>query len=91
MATIGRVERQVLAVEGFEAHFYRDGRNIRSDHGIEIADYPFKRAARGSWTVREWIDRRWNRYYSGWDVEVRTAQGMPILSRATTLQSVRGR
>ena len=91
MATVGEVESAILRVEGFEAHFFRNGSNVRSDLDPGMEPYRFERAAPGSWTVQEWFDSRFARNYSGWEVRVRTLNGMPVTHWQTKLQTVRER
>lgn len=91
MASVHSVEAQILKVEGFQAHFYRNGQNVRSDTTIMVPPYPYVHAAKGAWTVMQWIQGRWMPTYSGWDVEVRTLKGFPISARHTILSTVRGR
>jgi hypothetical protein len=91
VAKVGEVEAAILRVEGFEAHFYRNGNNVRSDLDPGMAPYPFQRAAPGSWTVQEWFNSRFAKHYSGWEVRVRTSSGLPITHWQTKLQTVRDR
>lgn len=91
MATVGQVEAAIERVEGFRALFYSDGKKVRADRDPGMAPYPYSRAARGSWTVQEWVNNRWARHYSGWTPRIRTTTDMPVLHWNTTLDTVRSR
>lgn len=78
--TVKCVERKIQQVEHFRADFFKNGVNLRDDKE-NIPQYPFSAAASGSWTVSEWISKRFKNKYPGYDVRVYTSEGKIADSR----------
>jgi hypothetical protein len=81
MPNVGQVERAIERVEGFRVRLrHPHGRDVRSDRE-NLPGYPYKRALNGSKTVRQWVDLRFTRNYSGWSVEVLQPNDQPAHGR----------
>lgn len=89
--TVGDIEEQILAVEGFRVHFSRhDGGDRRSDFAPDgLKPYPYAKAAKASWTVAEWERARFAPNYPGFSIIYRTSSGLPLTSRQTSLRRFR--
>ncbi len=63
------LEREIQRVEGFEVDLYPgaylDGGNWPHIGIPELPDYPFTKAAPGSWTYEQWIHKRLHRVLRG--------------------------
>ncbi len=63
------LEREIQRVEGFEISLYPgahlDGGNWPRIGLLELPDYPFTKAAPGSWTYGQWIQKRLHRILRG--------------------------
>lgn len=89
MATIKYVEGQIWRVEGFEVKIRYSGpgpvksRDVRGDRG-NVPGYPYKRARPNDDNVSSWIEGRFRKTYSGYQVDVldgngKTAHGRTLL------------
>ena len=77
MPTVGYIEDKIRRVEGFEAHFMRDGRNVNSNME-DLPGYPYERAAPNAWTVAQWKEQRFKAHFPGFDVKVLNAMGEEV-------------
>ena len=83
------VEQQILRVEGFAVDFLQAGRDVNgTKEGIPA--YPYAIAAQDTWTVSEWIAKRFKQSYSGYDVRVHTKTG-GVAAGNMKLATVRGK
>ena len=74
MVTVREVEDEIFTVEGFKVRICRDGKKVRSDHG-GLEQYRFSKAGYGTWTVSDWKENRFFKYYTEFDIEVLTSNG----------------
>jgi type I restriction enzyme M protein len=83
--SVRTISTQIQAVEGFNIDFLTlDGKDARQ----RVPDYPFQRAAKGSWTVAHWRDQRFTPNYSDFDVQVLDGLG-DVVHGKTHLSRVR--
>jgi hypothetical protein len=84
VASIKQIESQIHNREGFlvELHDRRERPRAR------LVDYDFERAARGVFTVDEWIAKRFSILYPNLDVYVLRPDGKRATAR-TTLARIR--
>lgn len=80
MPTVKCVERKIQQIERFRVDFFKNGVNLRDDK-TNIPQYSFAVAAPGSWTVSEWISKRFKNKYPGYDARVYTSDGKIADSR----------
>ena len=71
MAVLKTVETKIQTVEKFKVVFMQDGINVRGDRR-DIPTYPYSSAAPGSWTVAEWIAKRFKPRFPNFDAKVTT-------------------
>jgi type I restriction enzyme M protein len=69
---VSTVAAEIGEIEGFDVRFV-DGDEDVSRRRVD--DYPFERAARGSWTVARWREARFRTTYTDFDVEVLKPDG----------------
>lgn len=75
MPRCDHVERRIFSLEGFEVIIRKaDGSNMRDDMVLRNT-YSYTKAAPGDWTVNEWIENRFKRYFNGYDVSVLMGDG----------------
>lgn len=72
MRSVSTVAAQIGEIEGFDIRFI-DGDEDVSRRRVE--DYPYERAARGTWTVAKWREQRFAASYPAYQVEVLRADG----------------
>jgi type I restriction enzyme M protein len=80
------VSNDIWDVEGFEVAFVSpDGSDLAHQR---VPDYPFQRAARGSWTVANWREHRFTPNYPDFGIEVYNGYG-EVVHGKTYLSTVR--
>ena len=93
LASVERVEKSIQKVERFPVRILYStpgpakGRNVRGDRA-NVRTYGYQRAAPGSWTVNEWIEKRFEAEYPGFSVEVLNDAGA-VVSARKRLRTVR--
>jgi hypothetical protein len=88
MPTVGSIELKIARVEGFLVRVkYLDGVDVRSDRE-QMPPYPYERAAKDSWTVRQWTRERFQRIYPGFDVDVLNGRRAAVRGQ-TRLETLR--
>jgi type I restriction enzyme M protein len=71
----GGVAEQVFQVEGFNIRFLPQDRDASQR---KVDEYPYSRAASGSWTVKKWRTTRFVPNYPEFDVDVLDGNGQPV-------------
>ena len=87
MARCGYIEGKICDIEGFDVTIKFNGQDVRSDKQIP-GNYSFSNAAPDSWTVSEWVEKRFKRSFPGYDVDVLMSDGT-VASGNTKLRTVR--
>ena len=87
MSMVGTVEKQIEKIEGFKVNFFQNGKNVRKDKK-GMPPYNQVYSAKETWTVTEWIEKRFKKQYSGFDVEVLNFGGNAVQGN-TTLKNLR--
>ena len=87
MPTVGNVEKKIFSVEGFNVKFEKDGKAVPGKKK-DMPQYDYKSAATKTWTVAEWIKKRFKQKYPGYDVQVLDAEGNKVVGNST-LETVR--
>lgn len=90
MAILRNVEAKIQQVEGFKVHFFRNGVNVNGNKE-DIPQYPYSIKAPNDWTVAEWISKRFNQAYPGYDAKVFAADGTPVMANNVKLSTIRGK
>lgn len=88
MPVLKYVEEKIEQVERFKVQFFQNGVNVNSQKK-NIPTYPFSVAAPGDWTVAEWITKRFNKTYPGYEAQVLDSGGNPVASRNVKLENIR--
>jgi hypothetical protein len=81
------VEKKIWDIEEFEVDMTKDGKNIRGDKKL-TNQYEFEKKAKGSQTVAKWKEKRFNKVYEGYGVDVKLANG-DVAKGNMTLTKVR--
>lgn len=84
MGTPGSIGRQIEEVEGFAVRFADEPGSRR-----RVPDYPYERAAKGTWSVSEYRRKRLDVTYPDDYIEVLRPDGSPAHGR-TLLDNLRG-
>lgn len=84
------VEQQIKQVEGFQVNFMQGGVDIRGDKE-GIPPYGILPAAKGTFTAKEWVEKRFKPKYPGFDVRIIDHKGMVVTNMQTTLATIRGK
>ncbi len=82
MPASGDVAKTVSKIEGFEVSFVDDDGNVVED--ADIASYPYRRAAKNTWTLAKWRKTRIEREYPelwlvAWSHDGEEAHGRTLL------------
>lgn len=88
MPVLKYVEEKIEQIERFKVQFFQNGVNVNSLKK-NIPTYPFPVAAPGAWTVAEWVVKRFDQTYPGYEVRVLDADGNPVTSRNVKLKNIR--
>lgn len=87
MTSIRQIQNKIKTVEGFDLRlFHTNGRDARDDKKIN-GDYAFERAAKGNFTVNQYLRRRLGSLPAGL-VPIIMANGHPVHGR-TLLKNLR--
>ena len=88
MPRCGDVEKTIYEIEQFKVTICNaDGSNIRGDKKLHHR-YPYTKKAHDSFTVNEWIEKRFNKHFEGYTVLVKMKDGS-VASGQTKLKTVR--
>jgi hypothetical protein len=88
VTSVGRVERAIRRVEGFEVRIkYLQGSNVRSDR-TRMPPWPYRVAAKDAWSVATWKLERFTQRYPGFVVDVLDARHSVVRGQ-TKLHTVR--
>ncbi len=87
MRSTKAVRKSIGEVEGFDVRFVGADPSVDVD-ARRVDDYPFERAARGSWTVAEWKRKRFDVTYPEYFAEVLDPIG-EIVHGKTLLENLR--
>lgn len=87
MPVLKYVEEKIEQVERFKVQFFQGGVNVNS-RKENIPTYPFSVAAPGNWTVAEWIAKRFNKTYPGYEARVLDSGGNPVVGNVK-LENIR--
>jgi len=85
---IRNIEKRIFEIEGFEVKFYQNGKDVRSDLDINAKQYEGTRMAKNSFSVNDWIEKRFKPQYAGYDVVVLNGDGSKARGQ-TKLSTVR--
>lgn len=88
MAILKHVEAKIEQVERFKVDFLQNGVNVNGTKE-NIPQYDYAIAAPGDWTVAEWILKRFQISYPGYEVRVYGANGLPVTNRNIKLANIR--
>lgn len=72
---IRNIEKRIFEIEGFEVKFMQNGKDVRGDSNINAKQYTADKMARNSFSVSEWIEKRFKVQYPGYDACVCFANG----------------
>lgn len=89
MRSTKAVRKAIGEVEGFEVRFV----GVDPDDDVDarrVDEYPFERAARGTWTVAEWKRKRFDVTYPDFSAEVLDPSGAVVHGK-TLLENLRAR
>lgn len=93
MPTVGQVETQIQRVEGFRVALLpspsRASTRKLNGNKTGIPKYKWEKGAPGSWSVQEWVEKRFNAQYPGLGVRVFATDGSSINYRQTKLHALR--
>lgn len=81
-------EAKIREVEGFSVKFMQNGGDVRGDKS-GVPQYSYYIKAPGSWTVREWIDKRFMQCYPGFQVKILDKSYREVTSGQTKLENIR--
>jgi hypothetical protein len=87
MPTVKNVEKKIRDIEGFKVKIKKDGKNVRDDKKL-TNQYYFENKLKGHQTVADWKEKRFNKVYEGYDVDVILANG-DVAKGNMTLTTVR--
>ena len=88
MTSVGRVERAIRRVEGFDVKIkHLHGADVRSDR-TRMPPWLLQVAAKDAWSVADWRERRFTPRYPGFEVDILDARHHPVPGQ-TRLGSVR--
>lgn len=87
MPSVKTVERRISEIENVDVIFLQNATDVRSDK-ILPKQYPYKRGAKNSYTVKDLIDKRLKVEYTGFDFSVLDASGNAVPGQ-TKLETVR--
>lgn len=87
MPTTKNVERKIGQVEGFDVIIRLGSQDVRGDKVLPV-QYSKSNAAKGTYTVSQWIAQRFKKDFPGYDVDVLLASGEKASGR-TLLSTVR--
>lgn len=87
MVKLASLEKKIFEVEGFRVLFKQNGKKIRKDRA-GFAQYPFSRKAAEKMTVREYVEKRLQPHYGGFEIEVIDGKGKKVTGQ-TTLATLR--
>jgi hypothetical protein len=88
LTSVGRVERAIRRVEGFEVRIkYLQGSDVRSDR-TRMPFWPYRVAAKDAWSVATWKLERFTPRYPGFVVDVLDAKRNRVRGQ-TRLRTVR--
>jgi hypothetical protein len=90
MTTAATRLREIAQLEGFEVELLAPDGSLVSpaQQGLPSYNRVFERRARSDWTVNEWIEKRFQKVYPGYDVRVLKDDGTPAAGQMR-LQTVR--
>jgi type I restriction enzyme M protein len=86
MKSVKTVSSQIQEVEGFDVEFVP--RDVSDVSSRRVEDYPYQRAARGSWSVTRWKQDRFESNYPDFEVQVLSPDGEAVHGR-TLLDNLR--
>jgi len=72
---IRNIEKRIFEIEGFEVKFVQNGKDVRGDYNINAKQYTADKMAQNSFSVNEWIAKRFKVQYPGFDVWVLNNDG----------------
>ncbi len=67
---IKNIEKRIFEIEGFEVKFIQNGKDVRGDLNINANQYNADKMARNSYSVKDWIEKRFKKQYAGYDAWV---------------------
>jgi hypothetical protein len=79
---IRNIEKRIFEVEGFEVKFMQNGKDVRGDLDINAKQYCADYAAKNSYSVSNWITKRFSVQYPGYDVWVLNGDGTKAKGQA---------
>jgi hypothetical protein len=89
MPNANSVKRTIYQIEGFEIDFVdQDGDIVHGNTGLDD-DYPRVNSAKNNWTLNEWKNERFYRYFNDLGVVVYDGHGNEVQYGQTTLQKIR--
>lgn len=88
MPKVENIEKRIRNIEGFDARFMKDGKNVRGDMELVPHYENYERAAKNDITVKQWKDTRFVGKFPGFEVEVLDADGNAVNGN-TKLSTVR--
>lgn len=88
MVKVASAEMKIKEVEGFCVRFMQNGIDVRGDKA-GVPQYSFYAKAPGSWTIREWVDKRFLACYPGYTVKILDKNFREITSWQTKLDNIR--
>jgi len=88
MTTIATRTRRIAQLEGFDIMVLLGDTIVSANANGLLGPYPYEKAARGAWTVDDWIEKRFRYQFPNFNCEVMTEDGS-IADKRMTLDEVR--